>query len=174
MKIRMVFVLLLITVMGMKAQESKYFQVCARTERSIGFEPKGIYWDVNQAVNDPSPGFNFYVNEDFIRKASECFTKAFGIMNDPDKLPKVHFFFRFNKTLNMHHYFFVYPKDKLDMFPSMEEKIYQFIQLIREMDISPYVRIWNKDTFLWGDFQLNLIALATYAKDPKSVNIPYR
>lgn len=172
MKTKIVYIsALLLIACCVNAQDSKCFEKTGESRSLVSFQLKGRVQPKLHKPIDAQPTWRFNYTEDFVKKASEAFKESFKDRAlDLTKLPKIHFFFIFDGDCRIVHYAIDYPKNRLSEFPDLEDGLARFCEMMeKEVDIHPYVRIFNKEKFEYGNFMTNTLYLARYLQDPKSV-----
>ncbi len=152
------------------AQESKYFNISNNQSRIV-CSPKNMKEPSVNKNKGTAQDTEFLYNEQFFEIAGKIFKQYFDVEKiDPNQFSKVHFLFYFDKNLHTTYYVFTFPANQSDKFSELEENLYQFVQAVLKMDISPFVKITNEKTFDGGLFQLNLSFLAKSVKDTQIIH----
>jgi hypothetical protein len=168
MKIKLIFLCLLLSGLSLKSQESKYFDIHKRPDfRITRFTAKGMTFppsDVLSAQDD------FRYNQEYVNKTIEYFKRVFGKPDSTEMaiLKEVQYCFFYNSTYKVVYFLFYYPTKALDQYSKWDEKFYQFGEIfVKEFDLKSQSRHNSPESFTRGEFWLQFSAMFSYMKDSK-------
>jgi hypothetical protein len=173
MKTKLILFFSFAFLIGLNAQESSLFyidkqKVGEKSSISITLTPKDIH---TERGSGPFTGYMLYFNEKYMTDTYSIFNATLG--GDRETMKLLSLFtrcdFYFDKDFRIYYYYFTIQKKYLPQIIAIEDKLYAFAEKFIEMDISPFVDVYDHNKFQKGMISVNFATFGHYKKHPEKI-----
>ncbi|MDD2436899.1 MAG: hypothetical protein PHX50_00150 [Massilibacteroides sp.] len=167
MKTKLIFLLSCFIIGALNAQNSKFFSIDSTYSTRIFLDPKGV--QIDKSV--PLLGhYYFDANEKFIQELLKIYKETFGDIDEEIKTAlfrggQVTFFF--DKNLHIYYFQFGFSKQYSPIILGIEDKLFEFAERFKKIDLSIFIEIQNKETFQNAPLMVLFGCIINYDKHPE-------
>ncbi|MDD2436896.1 MAG: hypothetical protein PHF41_04980 [Massilibacteroides sp.] len=167
MKTKLIFLLSCFIIGGLNAQNSKFFSIDSTYSTRIFLDPKGV--QIDKSV--PLLGhYSFDANEKFMQELLKIYKETFGDIDEEIKTAlfrggRISFFF--DKNLHIYYFQFGFSKQYSPIILGIEDKLFEFAEKFKKIDLSIFIEIQNKETFQNAQLMVLFGCIINYDKHPE-------